>query len=151
MIGLLLVASTAAACSSGGDGTASAADASTTTASVATTAAPSTTVAEPICVVAAQVGDSLTAIAERNGITLEQLEQENLLDPTDVFLPGQEFDVCVGDVVDPADPTLVEPPPAAVMGQQRGPKPVFANTPPPPLHSRPLRPHTPPPLPKRNP
>lgn len=133
VIGLLLVASTAAACSSGGDGTASAADASTTTASVATTAAPSTTVAEPICVVAAQVGDSLTAIAERNGITLEQLEQENLLDPTDVFLPGQEFDVCVGDVVDPADPTLVEPPPAAVMVQQRELNEFFANTSLPPL------------------
>ena len=126
---LVVAASSAAACRSGGDGTASAdaATASTTTLTAPTTVAP-TTVPEPICVVAAQIGDSLTAIAERNGLTLEQLEQENLLDPGDVFLPGQEFDVCVDDVVDPADPTLVEPSPAAVMVQQRELNELFANT-----------------------
>lgn len=127
---LVLAASTATACRSGGDGIASAdaATASTTTLVAPTTVAPATTVPEPICVVAAQIGDSLTAIAERNGLTLEQLEQENLLDVGDVFLPGQEFDVCVDDVVDPADPTLVEPPPAAVMVQQRELNELFANT-----------------------
>ena len=126
---LVVVVSSLTACSSGGGGTASADAAPSTTALVApTTVAPTTTVPEPICTVAAQIGDSLTAIAERNGLTLEQLEQENLLDPTDVFYPGQEFDVCIDDAVDPADPTLVEPPPAAVMVQQRELNELFANT-----------------------
>lgn len=117
------------ACSSGDDEVANAdAGAATTTAPPATTAAPTTTVPEPICVVTAQPGDSLIGIAEDNGITLEQLEAENLLDPSDVFHPGQEFDVCVGDVIDPADPTLVEPTPAAVMVQQRELNELFANT-----------------------
>ena len=129
-VGLVAVIATAASCSSGGDGVVNA-DAAATTSSLAaptTTVAPTTTAPEPICVVAAQPGDSLTAIAERNGITLEQLEQENLLDPNDVFHPGQEFDVCIGDVVDPADPTLVEPDPQAVMVQQRELNELFANT-----------------------
>jgi hypothetical protein len=126
---LVVVASSATACRSGGDGIASAdAAAATTTLIAPTTVAPTTTIPEPICVVAAQIGDSLTAIAERNGLTLEQLEEENLLDRGDVFLPGQEFDVCIDDVVDPADPTLVEPPAAAVMAQQRELNELFANT-----------------------
>ena len=53
---------------------------------------------------------------------------ENLLDPNDLFLPGQEFDVCLGDGVDPADPTLVEPSPAAVGVQQRELNELFAST-----------------------
>ncbi|MFN8022992.1 MAG: L,D-transpeptidase family protein [Acidimicrobiales bacterium] len=124
------LAISASACSSGGDNVASAdaAAGTSTTVAVATTPAPTTTVPAPICTVAAQVGDSLTAIAERNGLTLEQLEAENLLDPTDVFLPGQEFDVCIGDAVDPSDPTLIEPPPDAVMVQQRELNELFANT-----------------------
>jgi LysM repeat protein len=126
---LVVVASSLAACRSGGGSTASAdAAPSTTVLAAPTTVAPTTTVPEPICTVAAQIGDSLTAIAERNGLTLEQLEQENLLDPADVFLPGQEFDVCIDDAIDPADPTLVEPPSAAVMVQQRELNELFANT-----------------------
>ena len=127
---LVAAASSVAACGSDGDGIANAdvATTSTTTPIAPTTAAPTTTVPEPVCVVAAQAGDSLTAIAERNGLTLEQLEQENLLDPGDVFFPGQEFDVCIGDVVDPADPTLVEPSPAAVVVQQRELNELFAST-----------------------
>ncbi len=122
-----------ASCSSGDGSVASAgslADGSTTSVGIAdaATSAPPTTVPVPVCVVAAQPGDSLTAIAERNGITLEQLEQENLLDPTDLFLPGHEFDICIGDGVDQADPTLVEPPPAAVMRQQSELNELFATT-----------------------
>jgi hypothetical protein len=121
-----------ASCSSGDGSVASAGalDGSTTSISIggAATSTTSTTVPEPVCVVAAQPGDSLTAIAERNGLTLEQLEQENLLDPTDVFLPGQEFDVCIGDGVDPADPTLIEPQAVAVMRQQIELNELFATT-----------------------
>ena len=129
LIGLASLVAAAASCSSGGGGVASADGASTTTASVVpTTVAPTTTVPEPVCSVPAMPGDSLTAIAERNGLTLEQLEEENLLDRTDVFLPGQLFDVCLGDTVDPADPTLVEPVGAAVMIQQRELNELFANS-----------------------
>lgn len=127
-----------AACGSGNDGVADAdepADGATasTIASLAASPATTTTVAAPVCADTAQQGDSLTLIAERNGLTLEQLEAENLLDPTDVFHPGQVFDVCVGDAVDPADPTLVTPPPDAVMRQQTELNELFANTQLPPL------------------
>ncbi len=102
-----------------------------TTAAVAvgsTTVAPTTTLPAPVCVVRAKYGDSLTSIAERNGITLEQLVQENLIDPADTFFPGTEFDVCVGDSVDPADLTLVAPPPDAVMRQQTELNELFSTT-----------------------
>jgi hypothetical protein len=90
--------------------------------------APSTTIAVPVCVVRAKAGDSLTSIAERSGITLEQLVQENLVDPAKTFYPGTEFDVCIGDVVDPADPTLVAPPPEAVKRQQTHLNELFSAT-----------------------
>jgi hypothetical protein len=134
---LVVAAATAwvvlASCSSGSSGIANAgALATDTTTSIgidsATASTTTTTVPEPVCVVTAQPGDSLTAIAERNGITLEQLVQENLLDPTAVFLPGHEFDVCVGDGVDPSDPTLIEPEPVAVMRQQIELNELFATT-----------------------
>ncbi len=131
-IRLLDVVATAAvialsSCSSGESGAEAAVTASTVAAS-STSVAPSTTVPVPVCVVRAKYGDSLTAIAERSGITLEQLQQENLLDPADTFYPGTEFDVCVGDSVDPADPTLVAPPPDAVMRQQTELNELFATT-----------------------
>jgi hypothetical protein len=93
-------------------------------ASVATT----TTVPEPICKVVAQPGDSLTAIAERHGITVEQLAAENLLDPTAVFHPGKEFDVCLGNLVDPSDPTWTAPPLESVITQQNKLNAFFGNT-----------------------
>ena len=111
-------------CSSGDGGVASArepvdtAPASSVATAAPTTVATTTTVPEPVCTVTAQPGDSLTAIAERNGLTLEQLKAENLLDPTDVFHPGQEFDVCLGDQFDPADPTFTAPISAMVIRQQ---------------------------------
>ena len=113
-------------CSSGDSDVEAAAP--TSTAAPSTTVAPTTTVPEPVCTVRARAGDSLTAIAERSGITLEQLVQENLIDPAKTFYPGTEFDVCVGDVVDSADPTLVEPPPEAVMRQQQELNELFAST-----------------------
>ena len=128
LIGLASLVAAATSCSSGGDGVASAEGATTTVSYVPTTVAPTTTVPEPVCTVPAMPGDSLTAIAERNGLTLEQLEEENLLDRTDVFLPGQQFDVCLGDDVDPSDPTLVAPVGAAVMVQQRELNELFANS-----------------------
>ncbi len=126
-------------CSSGDRSVASArglADTASTVsvaASAPMTAAATTTVPEPVCTVTAQVGDSLTAIAERNDLTLEQLKAENLLDPTDVFHPGQAFDVCLGDQLDPSDPTLTEPPAAVVMQQQRELNELLSTTSMPPL------------------
>lgn len=124
-----MVAATAAlsSCSSGDTGAEPAATGSTIVAAP-TTMAPTTTVPAPVCVVRAKYGDSLTSIAERNGITLEQLVQENLIDPADTFFPGTEFDVCVGDSVDPTDPTLVAPPPDAVMRQQTELNELFSTT-----------------------
>lgn len=84
----------------------------------ATTIAPTTTAPTPICTEAAQPGDSLTAIAERNGTSVEQLADENMIDPTDVFHPGKEFDVCIGDTTDPADPTFAAPTVEMVKIQQ---------------------------------
>lgn len=120
------------ACSAGGDGVADASEpdaaATTTPPTTATTIPPTTTVPEPVCTVTAQPGDSLTAIAERNGLTLEQLKAENLLDPTDVFHPGQVFDVCLADEVDPADPTLAAPLSAMVIRQQNELNELFSTT-----------------------
>jgi hypothetical protein len=130
---LAVVVLSAASCSSGDGGVAGAAAPSDTIVASAaplptTTVAPTTTVPEPICEVVAQPGDSLIAIAERNGLTVEQLASENLIDPTDVFHPGQEFDVCLGEIVDPSDPTLVEPPVDAVYVQQRELNELFSST-----------------------
>lgn len=133
-IGLAATMVFVASCSADDGGVASANEAgaeaasSSLPAAATTSAAPTTTVPEPVCIVTAEAGDSLIAIAERNGITVEQLEQENLLDPTAVFHPGQQFDVCIGDTVDPADPTLVEPGPVAVMRQQTELNELFAST-----------------------
>jgi hypothetical protein len=131
-IRLLDVVATAAvialsSCSSGESGAEAAVTASTVAAS-STSVAPSTTVPVPVCVVRAKAGDSLTSIAERSGITLDQLVQENLVDPAKTFYPGTEFDVCIGDVVDPADPTLVDPLPEAVMRQQQELNELFSTT-----------------------
>jgi LysM repeat protein len=106
---------------------------SSTDVASAAAVAPTTTAPAPVCTVTAMVGDSLTAIAERNGLTLDQLAEENLLDPTDVFHPGQEFDVCPGDSIDPSDPTLVEPPPDAVVRQQNELNELLSATSMPPL------------------
>ncbi len=118
-----------AACSAAEGGVAEAgtpgteAQALTTTTAAASPTTPSTTEpaateSGPVCVVVAEPGDSLSAIAARSGITVEQLLKENLLDPSAVFHPGQEFDVCIDDGIDLADPTLFEPSPDAVMRQQ---------------------------------
>jgi hypothetical protein len=115
-------------CSSGASGAEAAATTSTVAQASTSSVAPTTTVPAPVCVVRAKAGDSLTSIAERNGITLEQLVQENLVDPAKTFFPGTEFDVCIGDVVDPADPTLVDPLPEAVMRQQQELNELFAST-----------------------
>ncbi len=137
---LLATVATAAAlllagCSSTEGGVASAGepgmDLSTTvvaTVAASTTVAPSTTAPEPVCVVVAEAGDSLSAIADRSGITVEQLLKENLLDPSAIFHPGQEFDVCIGDGIDLADPTLLEPSPDAVMRQQTELNELLATT-----------------------
>ncbi|MEX1106363.1 MAG: L,D-transpeptidase family protein [Ilumatobacteraceae bacterium] len=114
-------------CSSGDVGAEPAATVSAA-AAVSTSAAPTTTVPAPVCVAKAQAGDSLTAIADRSGITLDELVKENLFDPADTFYPGTEFDICVGDNVDPTDPTLVEPPSEAVMLQQRELNELFSTT-----------------------
>jgi LysM repeat protein len=98
LLAVVSAASILTACSTGAGADYAAAPSTSAVASAApTTVAPTTTVPAPICTVTAQPGDSLISIAERNGITLEQLETENLLDPTDIFHPGQVFDVCVGD------------------------------------------------------
>lgn len=117
-----------AACSAPQSGAEPPAVSPTSVAAATTSVAPSTTVPPPVCVVKAKYGDSLIAIAERSGITVEELQRENLLDPSDIFYPGQEFDVCVGDSVDPADPTLVEPTPEAVMRQQNELNELFSGT-----------------------
>lgn len=119
-----------ASCGSGG-GRATIQPAPTTAPTVAatTTVAPTTTtVPAPICRVAAQPGDSLTAIADRHGITVEQLADENLIDPTAVFHPGKEFDVCIGDTADPADPTFTAPSPELVELQQLRLNQLFEGT-----------------------
>jgi L,D-transpeptidase catalytic domain len=127
---IMTVALALTACSSGNDAVADADEpADSSVASLtASPAASTTTVPAPVCTDTAQQGDSLTLIAERNGITLEQLEAENLLDPTDVFHPGLVFDVCIGEAVDPSDPTLVAPPRDMVMRQQRELNELFANS-----------------------
>ncbi|MEI6401512.1 MAG: L,D-transpeptidase family protein [Actinomycetota bacterium] len=115
-------------CSSGVSGADAEASSSTVIQASTSSVAPSTTIAVPVCVVRAKAGDSLTSIAERSGITLEQLVQENLVDPAKTFFPGSEFDVCIGDVVDPADPSLVAPPPEAVKRQQTQLNELFSAT-----------------------
>ena len=129
---LTAVAATAvmalSSCSSGVSGADAEASSSTVIQASTSSVAPSTTIAVPVCVVRAKAGDSLTSIAERSGITLEQLVQENLVDPAKTFYPGTEFDVCIGDVVDPADPTLVAPPPEAVKRQQTHLNELFSAT-----------------------
>jgi LysM repeat protein len=119
------------ACSAGDSGVASAGGADTTTpttVAATTTIATTTTVPEPVCVVEALPGDSLSSIAERNGITVEQLLQENLFDPTTIFHPGHEFDVCIDAGVDLDDPTVLEPTPADVMRQQNELNELFSST-----------------------
>lgn len=129
---LTAVAATAvmalSSCSSGVSGADAEASSSTVIQASTSSVAPSTTIAVPVCVVRAKAGDSLTSIAERSGITLEQLVQENLVDPAKTFFPGSEFDVCIGDVVDPADPSLVAPPPEAVKRQQTQLNELFSAT-----------------------
>ena len=118
-----------ASCGSGGGRVTIQPDLATVpTAAASTTVAPTTTVPAPICTVAAQPGDSLIAIAERNGITVEQLADENMIDPADVFHPGKEFDVCIGDTVDPSDPTFTAPPPELVELQQLRLNQLFEGT-----------------------
>ena len=129
---LTAVAATAvmalSSCSSGASGADAEALPSTVAQASTSSVAPTTTVPAPVCVVRAKAGDSLTSIAERNGITLEQLVQENLVDPAKTFYPGTEFDVCIGDIVDPADPTLVAPVPEAVKRQQTELNELFSIT-----------------------
>jgi hypothetical protein len=125
-----LAAVVVASCGSGGDRVTIKLDPATapTLAATTTIVAPTTTIPEPVCTVAAQPGDSLTAIAERNGVTVEQLADENLIDPTAVFHPGKEFDVCIGDSVDPGDPTFTAPALELVKLQQLRLNQLFEGT-----------------------
>ena len=126
------------ACNAGDGNVASAgepgsAPAPSTTTVVATTAAPttappSTLPPEPVCLVEALPGDSLYSIAQAAGITIDDLVRENLIDPGAVVFPGQEFDVCLADEIDLADPTLLEPTPEAVMRQQTELNELFSST-----------------------
>jgi hypothetical protein len=128
----------------GGDDADAAADA---TVPVATTAPPATpmpavastaattvavtapTTAAPVCVVTVEPGDSLTAIADRSGVTTGDLELENALDPTATIHPGQVFDICIAnDVDDVTGTSRLAPPPDAVMRQQAELNELFAGT-----------------------
>lgn len=123
----LAAAMVAASCGSGGGRVTIQPD-FVTMPTVAATIAPATTVPAPICMVAAQPGDSLIGIAERNGITVEQLADENMIDPADVFHPGKEFDVCIGGATDPADPTFSAPSAELVKIQQTELNELFEGT-----------------------
>lgn len=123
------------ACSSGETGVANASDEGTqpsltvvTSVAATTTVVTTTTVPEPVCTVVAQPGDSLSSIADDNGITVAELLRENLLDAEAVFHPGHEFDVCIDDGIDLSDPTVFEPPPADVMRQQSALNELFSTT-----------------------
>ena len=90
--------------------------------------APPTSPPEPVCTSTVEPGDTLIAIAARSGITVDELEAENLIDETDAIHPGQVFDVCIGnDTDDLTGASRLAPPPAAVMRQQEELNELFAN------------------------
>lgn len=89
---------------------------------------PPTTAPSPVCTVTVAPGDSVSAIADRSGITLAELQAENLIDPTDTIHPGQVFDVCVGnDTDDVLGVSRLAPPPEAVVRQQNELNELFSN------------------------
>jgi len=127
--GVVVLVTLGGACSGGDDDadiSASSSDTPSTTSTVATTsvapstlAPPPTTAPPPICVVTVEPGDSLTAVASRSGLTLEDLEAENAIDSTVTIHPGQVFDICVGnDVDDVTGASRLAPPVDAVIRQQ---------------------------------
>jgi len=90
--------------------------------------APPTSPPEPVCTATVEPGDTLIAIAGRSGITVDELEAENLIDETDPIHPGQVFDVCIGNATDDlTGASRLAPPPAAVMRQQEELNELFAN------------------------
>jgi hypothetical protein len=124
----IAAATVVASCGSDGSSTTIRPDLVSAPPAAESTTATTTTVPEPICQVAAQPGDSLTAIAEAHGMTVEQLAEENLVDAEDVFHPGKVFDVCLGDDVDPDDPTFTAPELEMVKIQQAELNQLFAGT-----------------------
>lgn len=128
------------AASSGGDGAAPATSVPlpttvvTTVAPAAPTSGPTTTVdptvvvRDPTCVVTVAPGDSLfKIIADRPGLTIEDIRQENWLADDDVLQPGDELDVCIGnDVDDVVGASRLAPAAAAVRRQQEHLNQLFA-------------------------
>ena len=147
MIALVLGAVVLSGCSLGGGGDADA-DRTVPTATtdsratsmppaastvVATTmvpaSAPPTTAPPPVCVLTVEPGDSLTAIADRSGLTVADLESENAIDTTATIHPGQVFDICIdNDIDDITGTSRLAPPPAAVMRQQTELNELFAGS-----------------------
>jgi hypothetical protein len=123
-------------CSAGGRDSAdvggSSVDAPPTESTLASaTAAPTTlattTTTVPICVETVEPGDSLSVIASRTGLALEELEAENAVDSSVTIHPGQEFDICVGnDVDDVTGASRLAPPADAVIRQQTELNDLFA-------------------------
>lgn len=92
-----------------------------------TTVLTVTTPAPPICVETVEPGDSLTAIAARTGLTLDDLEAENAFDSSVTIHPGQVLDICVGnDIDDVTGTSRLAPPVDAVTRQQTELNELFA-------------------------
>jgi hypothetical protein len=90
--------------------------------------APPTSPPEPVCTATVEPGDTLIAIATRSGLTVDDLEVENLIHETDPIHPGQVLDVCIGnDTDDITGASRLAPPPAAVRRQQEELNELFSD------------------------
>ena len=107
-------------------------EATSTSATTGSTTPPSTTEPESTgrdeaCVVAVAAGGSLSGIAAAEDLTMDALLEENRISVEAVLLPGDEFDVCIGnDVDDVTGASRLPPSAAAVRRQQRKLNELFA-------------------------
>jgi LysM repeat protein len=131
-------------CSGGGDDgsaaavtTVSSSSSTSSTTTTPVTSAPTTTAVttttvpavDPDCVVTVEPGDSVGRIASAQGLTVEDVQDENRLADASVIHPGDELDVCVGNDIDDVTGASRKPPSvAAVKRQQRRLNELFADT-----------------------
>ncbi|MGI9644665.1 MAG: L,D-transpeptidase family protein [Ilumatobacteraceae bacterium] len=104
---------------------------STTSSTGATTSSTSTTTTttepEDPCVATVDAGDSLSAIADEEGVALGDLLEENRLAVSSIVHPGDALDVCIGNEIDDVTGASRLPPgPAAVRRQQQQLNDLFA-------------------------
>ena len=98
-----------------GDPTTSSTGATTTTETTTTT----TTEPDDPCVATVDAGDSLSLVADEEGVALDELLEENRLAIDTIVHPGDELDVCIGnDIDDVTGASRLPPGPAAVRRQQ---------------------------------